>query len=68
MDELVRRMALPGMNAARAVAMASTAPARVIGERGLGRIRTGGCADLILLDAELTVRLTMVGGAVKYRR
>ena len=69
MDELVRRMAaLPGMNAARALTMASTAPARVIGERGLGRIQTGGCADLVLLDADLKVRLTMVGGVVKYRR
>jgi N-acetylglucosamine-6-phosphate deacetylase len=69
MDELVRRMAsLPGMNTARALAMASTAPARVLGESGLGRIRIGACADLVLLDAELGVRLTMVDGAVKYRR
>jgi N-acetylglucosamine-6-phosphate deacetylase len=69
MDELVRRMAaLPGMNSARALTMASTAPARVLGERGLGRIRTGGCADLVLLDADLGVRLTMVGGVVRYRR
>jgi N-acetylglucosamine-6-phosphate deacetylase len=69
MDELVRRMAaLPGMNATRALTMASTAPARVLGERGLGRIRIGGCADLVLLDAGLGVRLTMVDGVVKYRR
>jgi N-acetylglucosamine-6-phosphate deacetylase len=69
MDELVRRMAaLPGMNATRALAMASSAPARVLGESGLGRIRTGGCADLVLLDAGLEVRLTMVGGVVRYRR
>ena len=69
MDELVRRMAsLPGMTSARAITMASTAPARVLGERGLGRIRTGACADLVLLDADLRVRLTMVGGTVKYRR
>jgi N-acetylglucosamine-6-phosphate deacetylase len=56
------------MNAARAVTMASTAPARVLGERGLGRIRTGGCADLVLLDVDLGVRLTMVAGVVRYRR
>jgi N-acetylglucosamine-6-phosphate deacetylase len=56
------------MNAARALTMASTAPARILGERGLGRIRTGSCADLVLLDAELKIRLTMVGGVVKYRR
>ena len=69
MDELVRRMAaLPGMNAGRALAMASSAPARVLGEAGFGRIRTGACADLVLLDARLEVRLTMVGGEVRYRR
>jgi len=69
MDELVRRMAaLPGMNATRALAMATSAPARALGEGGLGRVRTGGCADLVLLDAGLEVRLTMVGGVVRYRR
>jgi N-acetylglucosamine-6-phosphate deacetylase len=69
MDELVRRMAtLPGMTRARAITMASTAPARVVGEHGLGTIRTGACADLVLLDEDLRVRLTMVGGTVKYRR
>ena len=69
MDELVRRMAaLPGMNAARAVTMASAAPAGVLSESGLGRIRTGACADIVLLDAALEVRLTMVGGVVRYRR
>jgi N-acetylglucosamine-6-phosphate deacetylase len=68
MDDLVRRMAAaPGMNPARAIAMASTVPARVLGERGLGRIRVGGCADLVVLDADLRVRLTMVGGKVTFR-
>jgi N-acetylglucosamine-6-phosphate deacetylase len=69
MDELVRRMAaLPGMTLARAITMASTAPSRVLGEGGLGRIRIGACADLVLLDVGLEVRLTMVDGVVKYRR
>lgn len=69
MDELVRRMAeIPGMNATRAIAMASTVPARVLGERGLGRIRVGSCADLVVLDGDLRVRLTMVGGQVRFRR
>jgi len=69
MDELVRRMArLPGMNAARALAMASAAPARVLGERTLGRLSVGACADLVILDASLEVRLTMVRGEVRYRR
>jgi N-acetylglucosamine-6-phosphate deacetylase len=69
MDGLVRRVAaLPGMNLARAVTMASAVPARVLGERSLGRIRVGSCADLIVLDRELRVRLAMVKGEVKFRK
>lgn len=69
MDHLVRRMAqLPGMNISRVIAMASTVPARVLGERSLGRIRVGACADLVVLDRDLRVRMTMVGGEVKFRR
>jgi N-acetylglucosamine-6-phosphate deacetylase len=69
MDRLVRRMSgLPGMNVARAIAIASTVPARVLGERSLGRIRVGACADLVVLDSELRVRLTMISGEVRYRR
>ena len=68
MDRLVRRMAgLPGLNLTRAIAMASTVPARVLGEGSLGHIRVGACADLIVLDADLRVRLTMVKGDVKFR-
>jgi N-acetylglucosamine-6-phosphate deacetylase len=48
--------------------MASTVPARVLGERGLGRIHVGGCADLVVLDGDLRVRLTMVGGKVRFRK
>jgi len=69
MDHLVRRMSeLPGMNVARAIGMASTVPARVLGERSLGRILVGACADLVVLDRDRRVRLTMVGGEVKFRR
>ena len=69
MDGLVRRMAsIPGMTVARAIGMASTVPARVLGEGGLGRIQAGACADLVVLDRELRVRLTMVGGKILYRR
>jgi N-acetylglucosamine-6-phosphate deacetylase len=69
MGDLVRLMAnLPGMNASRAIGLASTVPARVLGERSLGRIRTGACADMVILDSELQVRLTMVGGVVKFRK
>ena len=69
MEDLVRQAAkLPGMNADRAIVMASAVPARALGERRLGRITVGACADLVVLDAELRVRQTWVGGRVRFRR
>jgi N-acetylglucosamine-6-phosphate deacetylase len=69
MDHLVRLVAgLPGMNAERAIAMATSVPARVLGERRLGRVGAGACADLVVLDRELYVRQTWVGGQVRYSR
>jgi N-acetylglucosamine-6-phosphate deacetylase len=69
MPDLVRLMArLPGMSPARAVSLASTTPARVLGERRLGRIGEGACADIVVLDAECRPRLTMIRGVVKFRR
>ncbi|HYL08041.1 MAG TPA: N-acetylglucosamine-6-phosphate deacetylase [Candidatus Udaeobacter sp.] len=69
MPDLVRLMArLPGMNPGRAISFASSVPARVLGERRLGRISEGACADLVVLDSSLGVRLTMIRGAVRFRR
>lgn len=69
MPDLVRLMAgLPGMSATRAIGLATSVPARVLGERLLGRIGEGACADLVVLDAELRPRLTMIRGVVKFRR
>jgi N-acetylglucosamine-6-phosphate deacetylase len=69
MEDLIGRVArLPGMNAEKAVTLASTVPARVLGESRLGRIGLGACADLVVLDEDLHVRLTMVGGRVRFRR
>ena len=69
MPDLVRLTArLPGMTASRAVGLASAAPARVLGERRLGRIGEGACADIVILDAELRPRLTMIRGVVEFRR
>jgi N-acetylglucosamine-6-phosphate deacetylase len=69
MDDLIRFMAnLPGSNANRAVELATDVPARVLGERRLGRIREGACSDLVVLDAHLRVKLTMVRGLVQFRR
>jgi len=69
MDELVRRMAqLPGMSLERAVSMASTSPAAVLGETDIGELRAGTRADIVILDGEHRVRLTMVGGRVVFER
>jgi len=69
MPDLVRLMArLPGMSLARAISLASAVPARVLGERGLGRIAEGACADLVVMDAQMRVRLTMIRGVVKFRQ
>ena len=69
MPDLLRLMSrLPGMTPRRAVSLASIVPARVLGERRLGRIGEGACADLVILDAEMRPRLTMIRGVVKFRR
>jgi len=69
MPELLRTMTgLPGTNIARAVRMATAVPARVLGERRLGRITAGACADLVVIDRQLNVRLTMVRGHIRFRR
>ncbi|HET7419778.1 MAG TPA: N-acetylglucosamine-6-phosphate deacetylase [Candidatus Dormibacteraeota bacterium] len=69
MPDLVRLMArTPGVGVGRAISLASTIPARVLGERRLGRISAGACADLVVLDSELRVKMTMIRGVVKFRR
>jgi N-acetylglucosamine-6-phosphate deacetylase len=69
MPDLLRTMArLPGMTVERAINMATAVPARVLGERRLGRIGVGACADLVVLDPELRTRLTMVRGVIKFQR
>jgi N-acetylglucosamine-6-phosphate deacetylase len=67
MDELVRICAgLPGVGLRWAVEMATLTPARAVGEDRMGRIEPGLPADLVLLDPDLRVRLTLVGGEVAY--
>jgi len=69
MEDLLGRTAkLPGMTAEKLVRMASTVPARVLGERRLGHIGVGAGAAHVVLDRALRVRLTMVGGRVRFRR
>jgi N-acetylglucosamine-6-phosphate deacetylase len=49
--------------------MASLTPARAIGiDDHAGSLRAGAPADVVVLDAEQRVKLTLVGGQVAYRR
>jgi len=70
MDKMVRLIAgLPGVDLRQAVEMATLTPARAIGIDGkAGVIRSGGPADLVILDPAQRVRLTMVGGQVVFER
>jgi N-acetylglucosamine-6-phosphate deacetylase len=69
MDRAVRNaMADTGLSLAETLPMASYNPARVIGmERKKGSLEPGKDADIILLDDELRVVLTMVGGKVVHQ-
>jgi len=51
-----------------ALCMASEVPARLLGLRSLGHIREGNDADLVLLDADLRVRMTIIKGEIVYER
>jgi N-acetylglucosamine-6-phosphate deacetylase len=67
MDAAVRNMiAFTGCSLAEAVTMASTTPARLLGLARKGRIAAGCDADLVVLDEQLRVRQTWVGGRLVY--
>ncbi|HKV87075.1 MAG TPA: N-acetylglucosamine-6-phosphate deacetylase [Candidatus Dormibacteraeota bacterium] len=69
MTDLVRLIArLPGAGVAHAITLASRVPAAVLGEKRLGRLEVGACGDVLILDAELRVRVAMVRGVVRFRR
>jgi len=57
-----------GKTAAEASALCSRIPARVLGLDSKGIIDTGMDADLILLDAELQLEYTILGGQIVYSR
>ena len=61
LDEGARTLSGAGLAAAAALAAATWAPRRLLGLPGL---EPGAPADLVVLDASLVPRLTLVGGAV----
>lgn len=58
----VRTAVGAGVGLVAAVEAATTVPARLLGRPDLGRLRPGGPADLVLLDADLAVTRVLVGG------
>ena len=69
LDACVRNvMRITGCDASAATAAASSTPARLLGRADLGSLDAGTPADLVLLDADLHVVVTVVGGVVAHRR
>jgi N-acetylglucosamine-6-phosphate deacetylase len=62
LDRCVRELVALGATVAEAVHAATLAPARLLGRSDLGRLEPGSPADVAVLDDELQVRRTLVGG------
>ena len=62
MDEAVRNLVASGAGWRDAVQAASTAPARLLGRDDLGRLEPGAPAHVAVLDDDLRVVRTLVGG------
>lgn len=62
MDQAVRNLIEMGAPLADAVEAAARVPAALLGRDGLGALREGGTADVTVLDDELRVARTVVGG------
>lgn len=65
MNQAVRNLiAFTGCLPETAIAAASGAPARLLGDHRRGHLEPGARADLVLLSADLEVRTTVIGGTV----
>ncbi len=67
MDRAVRNLVSIGIPWTEAVECATTTPARLIGRPDLADLRPGTCADITVLDSDLTVAGTYVAGAEVWR-
>jgi len=68
MDQAIRNViAFTGCSLADAVTMASATPARVLGLENRGRIEIGCDADLVVLDKDLRVQMTITQGEIVYQ-
>lgn len=64
MNEALRLTVETGISMKDAVQMASTTPARILNLDSKGEISVGFDADLVLLDDEFQVQLTMINGQI----
>jgi N-acetylglucosamine-6-phosphate deacetylase len=65
MPQAVRNLVAAGAPLERALEAASTVPARILGISHLGRLFTGGPADVAVLDDRLEVVRAIVGGETR---
>jgi N-acetylglucosamine-6-phosphate deacetylase len=69
MDRLFQMLVGPvGLSLVDAVTLCSTTPARELGLVGLGLLAVDAVADLLVLDAQLSVVQTYVGGELVYSK
>ncbi len=68
MDKAIRNMvSFTDLPLQKIIAMASTVPARAMRLTNKGKLETGCDADIVLLNRELEVMATIVGGTVVYQ-
>ncbi len=66
LDACVRAFAHHAGSARAAVEAVTATPARLLGDVERGHLAPGARADVVLLDTELRVRMTIVGGVVAH--
>jgi N-acetylglucosamine-6-phosphate deacetylase len=66
LNQAVQLMTKAGSTTSEAVQMASTNPTRILGLTQKGRLEKGFDADLVVMDREFNVKLTMVQGSIVY--
>jgi N-acetylglucosamine-6-phosphate deacetylase len=64
LDRAVRNACSLGLDVAEVLTAVTAAPASLLGRADIGRLRTGGRADLVVLDGDLGVRETWIDGEV----